>query len=149
LENGPESLSAVIFRNANIMVCCTPLEPTQSAFERIFRGCPLRLPRYDVVQCHCDVGTQRPLDIDSLFGREFSAASVHVRLEFYAVFVDLAEAFEREDLKTSRICQKRMRPGHEFVEAAQCRNHFFAWANVQVICVGQDDSSSGCRKIVW
>jgi hypothetical protein len=57
--------------------------------------------------------------------------------------VDLTPVREREDLKTAAVGQKRMRPTHELLYAAQFGDELRARPQHQVIGIGQDNPRAG------
>jgi hypothetical protein len=71
-----------------------------------------------------------------------------MRLKLDPVFIDLSEALERKHLISSRVGEERMRPGHESVKPAELRDHLFTGANVQMVSIREDDSSTGRFQVV-
>ena len=92
-----------------------------------------------LIERHHDVAAERQLDIDGGFGREQVRVAIQVRAEQHAVFGDLAQVAQAEDLEAAGIGQDGARPGHEVVQPAEFADQLVAGAQEQVIGVGQDD----------
>ncbi len=67
------------------------------------------------------------------------AVPVQVRIEHHAVFVDLAQSTQAEHLKTARIGENRIGPGHELVQSAHPADGLVSGAQVEMIGIGQQD----------
>ena len=91
------------------------------------------------IEYHDDVGAEGKLDFDGAFGREEMFGAVDVRAEGDAVVGDFAKIGEAEDLVAAGVGDDGMRPGHEFMEAAQFANQSGAGAKIQMVGVGEDD----------
>ncbi len=91
-----------------------------------------------LIERHHDVAAERELDIDRGFGREQVRVAIQVRAEQHAVFGDLAQVAQAEDLESAGIGQDGARPRHEFVQPAEFADQLVAGAQEQVIGVGQD-----------
>ncbi len=59
-----------------------PFQPTQRSLQRIPRRRLIGSSGDHMIECHGDVGTERPLDFYGALGRELAAAAVHVTLKF-------------------------------------------------------------------
>ena len=92
-----------------------------------------------LVEHHHDVAAERELDVDGRFGREHVRVAVQMRLEQHALFGDLAQAVETEDLKAAGIGEDRPRPGHELVQSAELADGLVPGPQIQMIGVAQDD----------
>ena len=79
------------------------------------------------------------LDIDGGSRGEFVRVAVQVGLEGDAVFRDLAEVGEAEDLKTAGIGEEGAGPGHEAVQSAELADQVGAGAEEKVVGVAEDD----------
>ena len=60
-------------------------------------------------------------------------------LKDHALLVDLAQTAQAEDLKSARIGEDRVGPGHELVQSAHLADEFVPGPQVEMIGVGQQD----------
>jgi ribose 5-phosphate isomerase RpiB len=65
-----------------------------------------------------------------------------VRAKCHALFIQLAQFAEAEDLKPTGVGEDRAAPRHKTVQAAQFTDGFDARAQVQVIGVPENDVSA-------
>ena len=66
-----------------------------------------------------------------------------MRAEFGALFVDLGQLCEAEDLKPTAVGQHRLVPAHEFWQSAHFGHDVFTGTQVKMIGVAQDNLSTG------
>ena len=96
-------------------------------------------PGQALVEHHHDVAAKGELDIDGALGRKEVSVAVQMRLEQDALFGNLAERFETEDLEAAGIGEDGAGPGHEAVESAPLTDALVPGTQKQVIGVGEDD----------
>src|ERR1039457_4404724 len=65
--------------------------------------------------------------------------TVQMGLELDPFFTDLSQFSQTEHLESAAIGQYRPFPVHESVQTAQLLHQPVSWAQVKMICVGQDD----------
>src|ERR1051325_6922222 len=82
------------------------LQPAHRPFQSIARRRFIRSAGNHVVERHRDIGAERPLDVDGLFGRQHAPAAVDVTLKFDAGFLDFPEPLEREDLESAGVGER-------------------------------------------
>jgi hypothetical protein len=102
LKDGPKGLALWFVGTERPMSDGTPLEPACRSFEGLFGQCEFGLARNHVVKGHGNIGTERPLDLDCSLRGETPSAPVDMGPKLDAVFVDLAEAGQREYLGSRR-----------------------------------------------
>ncbi len=136
MNNRPERLLAGF---QLLMAFLAAHQPPQRSVQRIPRRRLVRPTRDHVVERHRNIGAEGCLDFDCAFWCQLATSAVHVTLKLHAVVVDLAEAFERKDLKAPGVGEQRPFPRHELVEPAKLRDHLFTGPHVQVIGVGEHD----------
>ena len=76
-----------------------------------------------VIECHVDVGTNRPLGLHGGFWSDFEATTVDVGFEFDALFGNF-NIGQTEDLEATRVSESGFMPGIELGEAAGFLNQF-------------------------
>src|SRR5690606_38619050 len=76
-------------------------------------------PVCTLVECHDDIGTDRPLGVDDVFGGESVPRAINVGGKKHAFLCDLARAPERIHLVPSAVGQDGPVPTVEFVQAAR------------------------------
>ena len=115
------------------------LRPAVRAEHGLLRGLVVAGIRRAHVKRHGDVAAQRLLNGHAGLRTDEHLAAVEVAAEMHALFLDLAQAGEREDLESAGIGEDRLIPAHKFVQPARLLDQFLAGADVQVIGVGEDD----------
>ena len=113
--------------------------PAHGSFHRRARGFVSRRIFQALVEHHHDVAAEGELDIDGRLGREHVAVAVEMRLEHHALFRDLAQPAQAEDLEASGIGEDGPRPIHELVQAAELADGFVAGPQIEMIGVAEDD----------
>ena len=91
------------------------------------------------VELHLNVGAEQALDLHRALGRQLVARPVDMRLEYDAALVELAQLGEAHHLKPAGIGEDRVRPAHEFVQAAEPGDPFRAGRQHQMIGVAEHD----------
>ncbi len=91
------------------------------------------------VERHHDVAAERELDVHGGFGREQMRVAIQMRAEQHALFGDLAQIAQAEDLEAAGVGEDGARPGHEAVQAAELADQFVAGAQEEMVGVGEDD----------
>ena len=92
-----------------------------------------------LVKTHYNVGAESDLDIDGVLRCEEVRAAIQVRAELDAVVSNFAERVEGEDLKAAGVSEESARPTHESVKAAHAADCFGAGAEIEMVCVAEDD----------
>ena len=92
-----------------------------------------------LVEHHHDVAAQRQLDVDGRLRREHVAVAVEMRLEHHALFGDLAQPAQAEDLEAAGIGEDRPRPVHELVQPAEPPDRLVPRPQIQMIGVAEND----------
>ena len=95
-----------------------------------------------LVEGHHDVGPDKPLGIDHVFGREHVARAVDVRLETTPLLGEFADTGEREDLKSAAVGQYGSIPSGKTVQAAGFVEDVGAGSQVEMIRIAEDDLRS-------
>jgi len=90
------------------------------------------------VEAHHDVGAQGKLDVHGRLRGEEMPGAVDVGLKQDALFGDLPQRPEAEDLIAAAVRQYRPGPVHELVEPSRRRDDSVPRSEVQVIGVAQD-----------
>ena len=101
----------------------------------------------ELLQCHGDVGSEGPLDFDGTLWCDLAPASVDVRLELDAVFLDLAQVGQRKSLVAAAIGENRALPVHELVKAPKLANELMTGPEVEVVGVAKNDLGTQFFKI--
>ena len=78
------------------------------------------------VEDHDDVRAQGDFDLDCFFGGKEMLGAVQVRTKSDAVVRHFSQIGKAEHLVAAGIRKDRMRPGHEFVQAAQLADQLVA-----------------------
>ena len=73
--------------------------------------------------------------------REHVRIAVQVRLEVHALFADLPQAAQAENLKAAGIGQDRARPRHEPMQSAQPLNRLMPGPQIQMIGVAKNNGT--------
>src|SRR6516225_3776906 len=68
--------------------------------------------------------------------------AVQMRPETHAYAGDFPQISQAEDLIAAGVGKDGPAPGHEGVQAAELANQLVAWAQIEVIGVGQDDAGA-------
>ena len=71
--------------------------------------------------------------------REQMRVAVEMRAEQHALFGDLAQAVQTEDLESAGIGEDRPRPGHELVQSAEPADGFVPGTQIEMIGVAEND----------
>ena len=74
------------------------------------------------------------------FRREESLRAVEVRAEFHALFPDLPQFAEAEDLEPAAVGQNRAIPRDEFAQPAQIEDGFVSGPEKKMVSVSENDS---------
>ena len=115
------------------------LEPALGQAQRLFGVAVVGVAGAAFIERHDDVGADDPLRIDVVFRRENVPGAVDVRLEDAALFGEFPALGEREDLEAAAVGQDGPVPRGEGVEAAGPAQDVEAGAQVEMVCVAQDD----------
>jgi hypothetical protein len=91
------------------------------------------------IESHDDVGSDDPLDVHHVFGREQVFGPVDMGIENDAVFVELAPFGEGIDLVSAAIGEYGALPAVKFMQPAGPGEDIEAGAEVQMVRVAQDD----------
>src|SRR2546427_7451249 len=86
-----------------------------------------------IIQNHHDVRAKRDLNINRELGAQEMRAAVEMRLEPDAVFTDIAQRTQAEDLKSAAVGEDRPVPSHEPVEPAQTRHRLLSGPQEEVV----------------
>ena len=93
-----------------------------------------------LVEDHDDIGAQAVFDLHDLFGGEQVVRAVQVGLETDALFLNLVEFAQAEDLVAAAIGEDGTSPVHEAVQAAGPIDQLVAGTQVEVVGIAQNDA---------
>ena len=147
LDDGPERLPGLVRAGELGVPGATAIQPAQGALHALAREIVRRLAGNDVIERHGDVRAERPLNLHRPLRGERAVGAVDVALEVDALLGDPPEAFQREDLKASRVGEHRALPRGEPVEPAHRLDHFLAGPEVEVVRVAENDLGAGAAHV--
>ena len=96
-------------------------------------------PRRAFVEHHRDIAPERGLDLHRDLRRDERRRTIDVVLKIDALFRDLAQLRQRENLVTAAVGQDRPIPIHEPMQSAEFSNHVEPRPNEQMIRVPEND----------
>ena len=79
---------------------------------------------------HDDICAESDFDFEGFLRREKMLGAVDVRAERHSVVRNFSEIAEAENLVAAGVGKNRVRPRHEFVQAAHFANQFMAGAEI-------------------
>lgn len=134
LDDAEKSLTRWIFLRFD-----AALEPTGGALERIFCIAAIGSVRNTLVKSHDDIGAKNVLYFHDGFRREKMLGTVEMGAEKHALFCDLAQITEAEDLEAAAVGEDWAIPVHEAVETAELTDKLMPWPQIQMIGIGKND----------
>ena len=102
--------------------------------------------RRTFVENHGDVRTKRALDFHGLPRSQKERTAIYVRTKLDAVGCDFANLRQTENLKPAAIRQHGVGPTDEFVESASLANDVYAWSNIEMIGIAENDLGAHLAK---
>jgi hypothetical protein len=92
-----------------------------------------------LVERHEDIATEGELHVHRGFRSEGVRIAVEVRVEYDALFADLANSGKAENLEPAGIGQDSARPGHEAVQSAEPLDQLVTRAEEEMVGVAEQD----------
>ena len=92
-----------------------------------------------IIQNHHDVGAESRLNVDCNLRTEEMSAAVQVRLESHAVFADVAQRAQAENLISAAVGQDRPIPSHESMQSAESCDRFVSRPQEKVIGIAKQN----------
>ena len=74
--------------------------------------------------------------------------TVHMGIEVYALFLDLAQLRKGKDLESAGVGQDRSVPAHELMQPAHIADQLVARADVEMVGVGKLDLAADLAQII-
>ena len=135
---------------ARVLLCgLAPSGPAQCPFQGFPRVIMGGRERDAFVKGHDDVRAQRFLDLHGILGAdEMLRPAVEMGLERHALFGDLPEVRQAEDLEPSAVGQDRPMPAHELLHPAELPDQFLAGPQEQMVRVRKDDLGAQCDEVL-
>ena len=94
---------------------------------------------WTLVKGHHDIGTNDALCVHHVFWREDMLRTIDMAAKLTTLFLQLADARQREHLETTRVRQDGAVPRVELVQSASLAQDIESWAQIQVVGVAQND----------
>ena len=92
-----------------------------------------------LVERHHDIGTYQALDIHHRFRSEKEFAAIDMTAELHALVGHLSQVGQREHLKATGVCQYRMIPALELVQATGTEQNIRTGTQIQMVRIAQND----------
>ena len=100
------------------------------------------------VEKHDDVRAEVALDFHRGLGTDEGWCAIQMVLKMHALLGDFAQFRERENLESTAVRQDRAVPRHELVQTPKAGDELFAWADMEVVGVSQNDLCAEAAKLV-
>ena len=144
LRNAEERLVRAVMRSQRTN------RPTMRAIHRssnLTIGAPLW--HHWLIKCNGDIGGKRLLHLNRSLRRKEVHRTVKMTAKTRTLFVDAHQWPKGDHLKSTRVGQDRSIPLHELVKATETLHPFMAWAQIEVIGVGEDDLGTKRLQLFW
>ena len=102
----------------------------------------------DMIKDHGDVASEVLLDSNRVFRRQMELVAVDVRAKDSTLLIDLGPLREAEELEAPAISKNGPVPSHEGVKTAKGGDNLVAWAEGQMVGVGENDATAGRVKLL-
>ena len=151
LIDAPEHLSGidgVVLRGIARESLLAAGEPAHRAAARRFAVLPRRGNADALVKRHGDIRAEIGLNAHTLLGSHEDMPTVHMGIEVYALFLDLAQLRKGKDLESAGVGQDRSVPAHELMQPAHIADQLVARADVEMVGVGKLDLAADLAQVI-
>ena len=139
LYDGKQCLVVAIQRFRLVEALHATLQPALGQPERVLGILVVALSWWTLVKGHHDIGTNDALCVHHVFWREDMLRTIDMAAKLTTLFLQLADARQREHLETTRVRQDGAVPRVELVQSASLAQDIESWAQIQVVGVAQND----------
>src|SRR5664279_3805089 len=141
---GPRSLTVALGKPRNLILVIFEIllaarRPAQRHLHGRLGAPVLRRMFGALVERHDDVGAESDLGSDGALRTEEMRRAVKVRAKGHAVFRDLAQIAEAENLKAAGFGEDGMVPRHELLYPAEAADHLDTGSQIKMVSVVQQD----------